>query len=392
MLVETPAQLHVSIIEHEPNTEGPVEKPQEIRYQNVFVPPLPIITKKERRKNKIKKYHKANSNIRNEDESNSKSNSLMGQMLGLVNNLGGGSDDGPPLFETVIGVAKSIKSMTDTVKSVNKKIERKKLAVVQGYVSSSEMNDENISKIDPPLGPEARKNSEFEEQMQQVDPKPSLMDSLVKNAGPALLSAFANGVNDRDKGGPSVLENIFINVGPKIIADAFGGSGSGSRGSGADSGYFADGLSNALKFLTPFVKAVVVNQQGDNQDKGESDTAVSSLMSLAQGLLPLMQGGGDGQGGPRSLSDTVNILKPMMTFIGPSIMQKIVASKQNEQKLKREQRYEQKKFDIHRSAKYDSPAENEQKPTIIDKMLQGMDEKSVGQVFLLLFNILYYDK
>lgn len=366
--------------ESPPPEEEENQSEPEIKYQNVFVPPLPIVSKKDPSKRMRKKYQNR------EDEANGESNSLIGKMFGLMNSVKDMSEDSPPLMETVLGVAQSFKSMSDKIKTVNKKIENKKLRDVQGFVSSTEMesiNEENVAKFDPPLGPEARQNVQYEKLMQEDDKKPSLMSSIAKNAGPAILSAIANSAGDEGNGGPSLLENIFINVGPKIIADTFG---SGSRSGSSDNG--GGGIGNALNLLTPLVKTVVASQLDGNEADGEENTAVDSLMGLVKGLAPLIRGNNNDQGGSRSLGDTVQMLKPLLTFMGPSIMEKIFKSKQKDQIAPSERRItDGNSRDIRRSVdaipravEQEDGGGGDSRRTLLDKMLKGMDEKTVGQV------------
>ncbi|XP_018023865.1 uncharacterized protein LOC108679680 [Hyalella azteca] len=291
--------------------------------------------------------------------------SVLNKALNLVDNVKQFADDGTPIMESVFSFAKGLKSMSKKVSEINRKIDNKKLKLVQGFVDSKETKPDYEYDVkrppipDPPLGPEARKNTEFEKQMQHEDKKPSLLKSIAQNVGPAILAEYSRSVNDaQPDGGPSLIENIFINVGPKIIAETFGGG----NDNGNDKS--ENGFNRALKFLAPFVRTVVENQEGDKDDV---NTAVSSIMRVMGNLSPLFEGGGPSK---RPLGDTLVILKPVLDILGPSIMDKILDSKKNEQLNAR--RHDAQYSELHEGRKHSNK-------TIVDKMLNGLDEKTVGQ-------------
>ncbi|KAF2360543.1 hypothetical protein FHG87_008694 [Trinorchestia longiramus] len=299
---------------------------------------------------------------------NLKPGSVLHKALNFVDSVKKLSDDGPPVVESVFSIAKGLHSMSKKVSEVNQK---RNLMLVQGFVNSKEeieKNDDDENQHESfggpeiPVGPEARKNTDFEKRMKQTEKKPSLLKSIAQNLAPIVLSEISKSTNEfHNDGGPSIMENIFVNVGPKIIAEALGGNDDdGSTGLGMA----RSGFNKALKFLKPFVKSVMEQQNGGKENVSP---AISSFVNVVGEMPSLFQGNDNNK---KSLGDTMAILKPVLVAMGPSIMETIFDSKRSERSVKQRQNEAPQKGPTR---------EQPTRKTLVDQMLNGMDEKTVGQ-------------
>ena len=356
------------------------KKSVEIKSPPVFLPPKPIVSTKIKTPDKpAKPKDYTDYEYESKDPSsmfgnveisvNADDDSVVGKLLQFADKVQEMKENSPPIMETIFNVAKNFNSMKDKFNKINKKIENTKLKDVQGYVNKETDNvvdssEGNVIK-DPPLGPEARQNHNFEKQMQSGPKKTSLLRSIFKNVGPLVMSEIAKNAAGEpgDDGGPSIVENFFVNVGPKIIAESFGNGDSSSNDN--KEGGISNGIGGALSLLTPFVKTIVEKQGGDKENV---NTAVDSIMGVLGGMAPLLQ---QKEGESNGVQGTLDVLKPVLSAMGPSIMDKILSSKQN-QLPSREKRKD----------KNMPEAEESNKQTFVDQMLHGMDEKTVGKVII----------
>ena len=242
--------------------------------------------------------------------------SLIGKALGAVESLKSAATGGEgSVMDNLVNMAKKFEHLSKKFQNVKEKIERQNLKAVQGYVNPEDEGISGKTSKEPqniPLGPEARHNEEFEERMQDQGKTKlgSFFDSVVKHAGPAVLRGIGKAAaGGKESNGPSFMQDMVMNVGPKILAESLGNN---------------DGQSDPLlSMFQPVVKSLVESQDGAKENV---PSAVSSIMNVVGGLAPLMQN--PKEGGPRSLSDTISLLKPVLSAMAPSIMDRIVVSNQ----------------------------------------------------------------
>jgi len=249
---------------------------------------------------------------------NADKDSVLGKVLNVAESITYGENnfDAPSIVSHISNLAKGWQSVSEKFNSVKKKIDSQRLKDVQGFENPK--NDQIAKEKQPkdnefPVGPEVRQGDQYEKQMQEGSQKPSLFNSIVQNVGPAVLAGLDKSNNQE---GGSFIDNFMSNIGPKIISEQMGSG---------------------------------------------------SVMGVLGGLAPLLNSPSDGK--TRSVSDTLTVLKPVLNAMAPSIMEKILYSKQTKRKY----------IDEDPMAGGE-PTPMKKDKTIVDQMLHGMDEKTVGQV------------
>ena len=255
---------------------------------------------------------------------NADKDTLLGKALNMAEKLssGGMAMDGSSVVSQFANLAQTWQSLSGKFQEVSSKIEKQKLGEVQGFVESSEMEDTKRD-IEPPLGPIKGENE-------------------INGAKKGTKTERYN--SKKEEGSSPLYKSLLQNLGPAVLA-GLGSAKSAKSGTGL------------LSLLTPAV-ANLIETPSDNG----GDLTMGSVLGLIKGLAPLLNTPADGK--PRTAEDNIKILRPVMSVMGPVLWAKMFGEKEEERKYIDE----------------DPFAGGASNLTVVDKMLDGQDEKTVGQV------------